>query len=249
MKKILYTLTALVLLAGFCSTLSCSKDGYSDIAPGTGTGGSLARFTISGNYLYAVDHNALKTYRMGTTGSLEHVSTVILGEDIETIYPYQNKLFIGSRQAMYIYKLSNPELPEFEQQASHVRACDPVVAKDDYAYVTVRSGATCGGTINALFVYRVDNFYSPQLVSTTTLSNPQGLGIKDNTLYVCDGAMGLRIFNVSNPSDARMTGTRAGYTFYDCIPYDDVLICMVEGGMVLYDISDATDPLFVAQTF
>jgi hypothetical protein len=251
MKKIIYTILTLVSLASLCGITSCSKDGYSEMSPSTGTGGSLARFTIAGNYLYAVDQNALKTYRMNTDGSLNHVSTIVLGADIETIYPYKDKLFIGSREAMYIYKLNNPELPEFEQMASHVRACDPVVAKDNYAYVTVRSGNTCGGTVNALYIYQVDNLNYPQLLNTYSLQGPYGLGIKDNTLYVCDGAGGLRIFDVSNPSGATLTGTRAGYTFYDCIPYDydNVLICMVDGGMVIYDISNPQDPVFQSQTF
>lgn len=250
MKKLIYTLACFTCLtAGMTGINSCNKSDNSNIVPGTGTGGSLARFTISGNYLYAIDRNSLKTYRLNSNGNPEHTSTVVLGEDIETIYPYKDKLFIGSRNAMYIYKLNNPELPEFEQMATHVSACDPVVAQDDYAYVTVRSGSNCGGVVNALYVYKVSDLHAPQLLSTVNLSNPRGLGIKDQTLYVCDGTQGLRIFNISTPAAASGTGTRSGYTFYDCIPYGDVLICMVEGGMVIYDITDANDPVFVAQTF
>lgn len=252
MKKILYSCALFFGALMLLNLQACNKSDVNSVAPGngTGTGGSLARFTISGNYLYVVDHSSLKTYHIADPNNPQLTSTIQLGGDIETIYPYRDKLFIGSRSAMFIYSIANPREPAYESNASHVRACDPVVAKDNYAYVTVRSGSTCGGNINALMIYEVGtNLNNPQLVQMIEQSNPYGLGIAQNTLYVCDANIGLKIYDISDPRATSRTGERTGYTFYDCIPYNDILICMVEGGMVIYDISDPNDPVFVTKSF
>ena len=45
------------------TTISCTKDGSKSAdAPGTGTGGSLARFTIAANHLYLADYNSIEVY-------------------------------------------------------------------------------------------------------------------------------------------------------------------------------------------
>ena len=52
-----------------------------------------------------------------------------------------NRLFIGSQTGMFIYNLSNPDNPVQDGQFNHVRSCDPVIADEKYAYVTLRSGS------------------------------------------------------------------------------------------------------------
>lgn len=250
MKK---TIQTLLLVAGIIFTFSaCSKSDVNSPGMGTGTGGSLARFTIYGNYLYVVDGTSLKTFNIANPKNMTQVSSMEIGQGIETIYPYNGNLFIGSSTAMYIFSLRNPEQPQQEGVASHVRACDPVVAKENLAFVTVRSfnnGSPCGGTMDALMIYDISNLQSPTTIKTIEMKNPQGLGIVENTLYVCDGQSGLRIFNVSNPRNPTWVKVMAGYNYSDVIPYNDVLICMVEGGMVIYDITEKENPVFVAKTF
>lgn len=243
----------LLLAAGIIVTFSaCSKSDVNAPGLGTGTGGSLARFTISGNYLYVVDGTSLKTFNITNPKNMRQVSSIEIGQGIETIYPYNGNLFIGSATAMYIYSLQNPEQPQPEGVASHVRACDPVVAKDSLAYVTVRSmnnGSPCGGNIDALMIYNISNLQNPRTIDIVNMQNPHGLGISENTLYVCDGQAGLKIFNVYNAANSNLVKTIGQYNFYDVIPYNDVLICMVEGGMVIYDITQRENPVFVAKTF
>lgn len=250
MKKIIYTF---LLAAGVIFTFgACSKADSNSPGLGTGTGGSLARFTIYGNYLYVVDGTSLKTFNISNPKNTVQVSSIEIGFGIETIYPYNGNLFIGSATAMYIYSLGNPEQPRSEGMASHVRACDPVVAKDNMAYVTVRSttnGSPCGGNVDALIIYNISDLRNPQTIRTISMQHPHGLGILGNTLYVCDGQSGLKIFNVSNAANSTFVKTIGDYNYYDVIPYNDMLICMVEGGMVIFDITERDNPVFVAKTF
>ena len=227
---------------------SCGKDNSGAPADaGTGTGGSLARFTIYGEYLYTVDREVLKTYSLANPELPELLSSVNIGTDIETIYPYGGNLFIGSMEALYIYSLEDPEKPERQALASHLRACDPVVADGDYAYVTVRSGSACGGPLDALLVFDVSDLKQPVQLTQVQLDSPYGLGINGNTLYVCDGAAGLKVFDVTDPASPASLTHREGYVFKDCITHGDILVCMVDHGLVIYDITNANTPTFVTE--
>ncbi len=236
MKKYIVVLSLMLTLF-----LGCSKDS-STVAPnnvgntGTGKGGSLARFTIAFNHLYVVDDETLYTYSLANSKAPVLVNSSYLGFNVETIYPYKDKIFIGSQNAMYVYSISNPADPEKVGEASHIRACDPVVADDDVAYVTVRSGSTCGGTINALLVYDITSVFNPSLIKQVPLSNPWGLGMDDDRLYVCDGNDGLIVFDISDNLAPVFIKKITGDSFYDVIVLDKLLICMIDGGTAIFEL-------------
>lgn len=241
MKKLIYIVLAFSTVA-FVS--SCEKQDSTTSAAsadkstgsGTGQGGSLARFTIAQDYLYVVDSRKLHAYSLTNSASPKLSSTQNIGEDIETIYAYKDKLFIGSMNAMYIYSIADPAHPAKLGTASHVRACDPVIADDNVAYVTVRSGNVCGGTQNAMFIYDVSNVLSPKQKNVIIMDNPWGLGKHNNTLFVCNGNSGLSVYDITNRYYPKLKQKLFDDTYYDVIVYNDMLICMVEGGTLLYEL-------------
>lgn len=248
-RNIAYLLNTLLLSLVITLLFSCSKstDGYSP-GPDTGTGGSLARFTIAQGYLYVVDHQNLSTFNLANPANPVSVNVIQVGFNIETIFAWKDKLFVGSQSAMYIYSIANPSAPQYLGEASHIRACDPVVANDSIAYVTVRSNSSCGGDMNSLLVYDYRNALYPVLMNEIGLSNPQGLGLQGNTLFVCDNQNGLVVYalekNYYKPLEIT---TIKGETFYDCIPDGNILICMIEGGTAIYDISDRNNITQIAK--
>jgi hypothetical protein len=229
---------------------SCSKDGGSADAAGataTGTNGSTSRFTIVGNYLYAVDINRLNVFDISNPSNTSKVNTIPIGFDIETIFPYQDKLFIGSSNAMYIYSLTNPAAPQQLSLVQHLRACDPVVANDTVAYVTLRTGNRCAGIVNALFIYKITDIRTPILMSQIPLTNPYGLGYSSNALYVCD-RQNLRVFNITNSaSPVAMPSINTTENFYDVIPYGNLLICQIDNGVSFYNIANRLQPVFLSK--
>lgn len=229
------------LLFALIFTNSCTKD-----AAGTqsGKGGSLARYTVVGNYLYIVDYQTLDVYEISNPEKMEFKSSQQIGFDIETIYPYRDKLFIGSAIGLYVYSISNPENPTREGAITHVRSCDPVVANDQAAYVTLRNGVSCGGDQNLLNVYRVTTSLDPEWVNSIVLNSPYGLGLKDRALYVCDGGHGLIVFDISKVFEPKKIKELKNDIYYDVIPYGNTLICYVSRGVMFYDISDPLDPKF-----
>ena len=247
--KTLYHFVAIFLLSAL---ISCTKETEANGASSAGAGGSTARFTIAGNYLYVVDNLSLKAFDISSNTTPVYKSNTEIGINIETIFPYQDKLFIGSSSTMYVYSLSDPSRPTQLGKAEYtIRiACDPVVARDSVAYATLRATGRCGGSQSALVVYNIKNTSSPQLMNTVFVTEPYGLGIKNNSLYLCEGLNGIQVFNITKAydpiqvSDIRVNNT----TFYDVIPYGNILIAQVNDGFILYDIgTNPMQPAFLSR--
>ena len=79
----------------------------------TGTGGSLARFMVYDDFLYTVDNYSLRLFIVSTPSNPSMVKEMYVGWNIETLFPYENKLFLGSTTGMYIYSLADPANPMF----------------------------------------------------------------------------------------------------------------------------------------
>lgn len=244
MKKILLFIgLSIVLLAA----IQCQKT--SDSGTNTGTGGSTARFAIQGNYLYIVDRSNLKVFNIADLANPVLKNTVPVGFEIETIYPFKDKLFIGSTSVVHIFSVENPESPEKLSTAISpevIRRCDPVVAKDSVAYATLRTNAMCGGTQSILAAYDIKDITKPVQKATYLVSEPYGLGYADTALYVCDRS-GLYVFNIKNAFDPRYIRKMSDGWFMDVIPYNNTLICQVQDGLSLYDISQRLDPKLITK--
>lgn len=237
---------SILIITFLLFSVSCNKGDSFSGPSSPGAGGSTARMTIAGNYLYIVSSTALFTFDISKPTETVLISQQPLGwGNIETIFPYKDKLFVGSQTGMFVFDNSDPKKPKLQGRADHFRACDPVVADDDYAYVTLRNNnRICGGTLNQLIIYNISgiNILSPKVVSTLSMAQPNGLGSKENTLYVCMGNNGLNVVDITSRTNPKSLKVIQGEDFVDVIPYDNLLIAYVAGGVVLYDITDPTQP-------
>lgn len=202
-----------------------------------GVGGSLARFAIVDDYLYAVDHTDLITFDIETDDT-NQLSQTSVGWAIETIFPYNNNLFIGSERAMYIFERENPANPRQLSVYWHATACDPIVVEGDYAFVTLRQSERCPMGVNRLEVVNVADLTEPYKVNFYEMLNPHGLGIDDGNLFVSEGEYGLKVMDASNPLDIKLLRHIEEIKSYDVIPYNDVLMVTGENGIIQYDYSD-----------
>lgn len=233
MKKfIAFSLIAIFVISG------CSKSGdaATDNAA-AGKGGSLAKFTINGNYLYIVDGTELKAYSLEQTGAPSLTNKVDAGFIIETIFPFGDKLFLGSTDGMFIYSLADPSKPELLGLARHVRSCDPVVANDNTSYATLRSGS-CGPVQEGLYIYDITDIRNPQQKGFLELLTPLGLGLKENVVFVCQQEQGMSVIDVKDASKPWVMYSINDAVYNDVIVYDNLLICYTSTGLILYDISD-----------
>ncbi|OHD38455.1 MAG: hypothetical protein A2015_06570 [Spirochaetes bacterium GWF1_31_7] len=210
----------------------------------TGQGGSMAKFTIYKNFLYTiVGEKALQLFNIEIPANPVLFSNINIGINIETIYPYAEKelLFIGAQNGMYIYSVEDPSNPQFKSRFLHVRSFDPVVAQGDFAYVTLRAG-NWNGSQNELEVIDISNIIKPELKKTVSMQGPYGLGILNNSLFVCDGTAGLKLYDISKIPDVTFIKQIGDFETYDVIPVSASLI-MVTGPEELrqYSIDTSND--------
>lgn len=207
---------------------------------GTGTGGSMARFAIVDNFLYAVTNQDMKLFNIQNTTKPQFSSSVKLGWGIETIFPYRDKLFIGSTTGMHIYDNANPANPVHLSTLQHVQACDPVVVHENYAYVTLRTGTMCARGADQLDVVNISDAKRPFILKSYPMQNPHGLGIDYPNLFICEGKYGLKTFDAKDPAaiDKNQLAHFKNMHAYDVIPLSGTLLMIGQDGLYQYDYKD-----------
>ena len=213
----------------------------SSISSSVVTGGSMARFTVADDHLYTIDGSEIKIFDvMQPEPVLRNEVTVTWG--IETLFPLAGTLFIGSNSGMIIYDITDPASPQYVSTFSHATACDPVVVEGNTAYVTLRDGNECQGFVNQLDVINVTNLSNPSLIRSYPMDNPHGLSVINETLYLCEGASGLKVFDVSNPNQVAQNLLEhvTGFFAYDVIvlPPGDHVMVVGQNGLFQFDASD-----------
>jgi len=213
----------------------------SSSAPATpGLAGSMARFALVNDYLYAVDHHTLKCFSLTNAFDPQQISSVYAGWDIETIFPFKDKLFLGSMGGVFIYNISNPVNPVIESNFIHARACDPVIADNNYAFVTLRTGTTCGPANDELQILDIANLRYPKLVKTYAMNSPHGLAKDHDLLFICDGTGGLKMYDASDVSHLVLKKSIMGLETYDAIAWNNNLIVVAKDGLYQFDYTAAS---------
>lgn len=193
-------------------------------AGGTGEGGSLARFKIVGDHLYAVDRTSINLFDISDVTNPIEGQDVFVSFDIETIFNRGEHLFLGGQRGMYIYDITDPAYPAYVSEFQHGTACDPVVVDGDYAYVTLRGGNTCGAVESGLYIVDISTIENPTLAVQYPMDEPYGLGIKDEKLFICDGASGLKVFDKTDIMDLTTLDVFSDIVTFDVIPQEDRLL-------------------------
>ncbi|HEY5469436.1 MAG TPA: hypothetical protein VIK07_02840 [Bacteroidales bacterium] len=210
---------------------------------GTGIGGSMARFGIKDNVLYLLDGNNINLLDITVKSTPAKLFDTFVGGGIETMFITGNNMFLGTTTGMIIYDITNPQTLIRKSTYNHMRSCDPVVVDDTLAYITLRSGTTCGGNVNCLDVVNIKNLSAPALVRSYPMTNPYGLGKHGNLLFVCDGTAGLKVYN---STDAKNISSNLIYTYpniraFDAIPIGDILVLIGDDGLYQYNYSNISN--------
>jgi len=206
-----------------------------------GIGGSMARFGLYNDYLYVVDNANLYIFDVKNPESPNDIGKQNVGWDVETMFIYDDHMFLGTQSGMRIFSLKVATVPEYVSNFWHVTSCDPVVISDGYAYVTLRGGNNCGGSVNRLDVIKLSGDYKTnELLTSYPLHGPYGLGIDDQTLFVCDGDAGLKVYDVEDKLhiDEHQIAAFSNINTYDVIPLNNYLFMVGDDGFYQYDYSN-----------
>lgn len=213
--------------------LGCSSEDSVDAAGGgSGQGGSLARFTIANNTLYTVFEDNIHV--VDITNPADPVSTGFAESrwQIETLFSRGDYLFLGTPFGMEVLDISNPFNPQYVSSFEHAFSCDPVVADDEYAYVTLRSvGRRCGSIASQLNIINVSDITNPQLEHVHFMEEPYGLGIDGDLLFICDN--GLKVYDRRSPATLPLL-QEFNIPAIDVIPLNGLLLVVAEDGLYQY---------------
>lgn len=228
------------------SILHCSSDQAALQADGpTGTGGSLARFTVVGSHLYTLSDAHISWYELAPDGQIKVVDSLFLGSGKETLFPLGDLLFIGAIDGMSILEIDANGRPALQGRISHIVACDPVVANDSFAYVTLRlEGCTNGPNVfgnadrEGLFIYNVLDIENPNHISFYNLPTPIGLGLHENFLFIGLGDNGLQVMDVTNPFALQPVARLTDRAVTDVIVLSSSLVAIGPDHITQYDYSD-----------
>lgn len=210
----------------------------SNVASGVGMAGSTARFTIVDHYLYTIEDWQLGVFDVQE--GMVHLRDIALTRMAETAFPADGHLFIGTTTGMLIYDVTNPASPVFAGDYAHLTSCDPVVVQGNKAFVTLSTGRTCWGNVNVLQVVDISNISAPVLEYEFAMTNPRGLGLDGNTLFLCDGPDGLKVFDKTDLSTIaqHQISQFPGINSADVIPYNQVLVMTAKEGIYQYSYAD-----------
>ncbi len=206
-----------------------------------GVAGSMARFMLNQQYLHSIAQPwVLKTIDVSNPAAMVQTDSIYSWREMETLFKYKGNLFVGTTTGMVIYSLENPSSPKFVSDINHINACDPVVVENNIAYVTLRSGTFCRNITNQLDVIDISDITKPKHLKSYPMFNPHGLGIDNGTLFICDGADGLKVYNASNPLaiQSNIIAHFKNIDTFDVIPLGDVLLLIGQDGLFQYDYSD-----------
>jgi len=230
---------------------ACTANELANFEQG-GSSGSITRFATFGNYMYVVNPSELQTFDISDAGNPVFLNSLVTENGLETIFIYEERIYLGARQGLYIIGIDDPGNPVLLSQTQRrnellLGACDPVIVRDNYAYSTVKIiQNVCGsfGARSALLVFEVSDPENPEELDNFDLETPNGLGFKDDYLFVCDtGADLLKVFDISDPEN---TFPNEDLDFAIASPIDmivdgDRMIVSTEQDFKILDVSDITE--------
>ena len=220
---------------------ACEFSGNDIIATsmGSGTGGSLARFTVVDNYLFTVDYDGLNVFDISSVEDPVKVQRKSVNNKVETIFPLGDKLFVGTSRGMYIYNISNEGEPYEISFYEHVIACDPVVSDGKYAYVTLSSSREiCWRAKDELQIIDLADIQNPQLIKEYEMENPRGLAIHNDTLWVCDNSM--KVLDVSDKNNIKQLYNFTNLHAEDVIVNNNLALVIGNSGFTQYKLERDT---------
>lgn len=216
------------------TTSSDQANGFSEVS----TAGSMTRFLPIDRYLYTINFNELVLFSIGDNYQPSRFARLDTGTQAETLFQLNNLLFVGSTTGMLMYDVTSPDNPNYLNSIEHFRSCDPVVADENYAYVTLRGGTNCFTETNELQIIDIRTPEELSVVARQVMFNPHGLAIHEDYLLVCDGTAGLKVVDVSNREQPEILSTDNIPFAYDIIVDFPSALVVGEGVLYRYDLSN-----------
>ncbi len=205
--------------------------------------GTVNRIAHSNDHVYVISNSFLTVF--SDNQNLQLIQSEQAGWRMETIYPQDESLYIGTRNSVQVYNIETPTNPRWQASFDHVDSCDPVLPDGDVAYVTLRTNNSgCPGDINALLVLDISQENRISQLQEIEMLSPFGMTKIGDVLYVGEGDNGLKTFDASNGSNLSMIDYDSTVQAYDVIAHptrSDIILIASPNGFGQYRVSDTQD--------
>ncbi len=234
----LYSFLIIAMIAFGCENGDANAE--ASITGGTGTGGSLASFLVTGDNLYVVTGSDLKSFNLTDGDGIEHRGTLTLDSFLETLFLYESRLLIGSNDAVYFVDINDPDSPRLISEYQHFTSCDPVVARGNIAYSTLRTTGCRWAGQELLDVIDISDLNNPRTIASYGVNTPYGLTVTQDYLLVCENG-GISVINNSDPANLQWLERftfESGAVPFDIINTGDVMIVTTDSGIFNIELSE-----------
>lgn len=254
MKKILYIFLAISILSA-CQDDASPQFSGGEVGGGEVLSGSYANMLTLGNFLYVLGNGELKTFDVTDPAKPNLISEQGLSFDIESLLINGENLFVGSQQAMYIYTIGADGIPQFRSETNYnefgeICFSDPIAANQGYAYSTLDNNqtvedpnSTCWRPAleDQLRIYNIEDLENPVNVNTIPMNDPKGIALDGDILFVCEKSDGLTIFNVAEGAFPQELYHFEGFSAYDLIPANGLLMVVGQDTLHQFDYTNIND--------
>jgi hypothetical protein len=204
--------------------------------------GTLNRITKANEHIYIVSNSNMIIIDDNNFNA-EAIRLEGIKEDMETVFPYQNKLFVGSKTSMSVFDISTNNIPTQLTDFEHATSCDPVLPYSNVVYVTLRTAdfSLCPGNSNSLLVIDINDVSNAAQLHDIQLTSPYGMTVINQHLFVGNGTSGLNIFNIEDPKNPLLIQEFKEVPSYDVIAdpnNSDYIFITGEDGMDQYEIDN-----------
>ena len=192
---------------------------------GDGQTGSVNRIIKHNGFVYALSFSKIHAFEDSPSGLMPSGNAnSFFGSQMETIFPQNDQLFVGTRNSVQIYDVSTPQSPVYLSEFSHPTSCDPVLPYGDVAYTTLRTGdfSNCPGDVNSLLTLDISDVNNPFSIDEIEMESPYGMTIFNGYLYVGEGMNGMKIFDISDRTSPEEVVFDQSVQAYDIIVHPTI---------------------------
>ena len=211
------------------------------------TAGSMTRFLPIDQFLYTISFNELVLFELTSSHQPLRWGKLDTETWAETLFRLNDILYVGSTNGMLMYDITDAGNPSYINRIEHFRSCDPVVADEAYAYVTLRGGTNCWTDLNELQIIDIQDSQNLSVVGRHILYNPHGLAVIGDHLIVCDGTAGVKVVDIADRRAPKILGTYPIDFAYDVIVSYPTALVVGEQVMYQYDISNLPELVKISE--
>ena len=207
--------------------------------------GTLNRIAVDFEHVYVLTGKKLHIID-NSSNDLSYIDNIDLDEGMETVYTYNEKIYIGSQDGLLTYNASTPSHPSKISEFNHNTSCDPVLPHDTRAFLTLRSvehqGCNYEGE-NTLNVIDMSDEDEPVIAQSIEMNTPYGMAIINDMLFVAQGENGFSIFDISSDEEIEEMATVTGIEAFDIMRHPsnpNILLVTNTYGIKEYNIDYST---------